>query len=218
MAVVLALHHSRQFNGILADKYGNDPFVWVQPFLWSHCHARSRPSYFGKATKPPFVRGRDAVFFLTYHPRTMRLVCDCVFVIDKVLSIADAEAQFPRHHPARHFHFDQLRNTHHTNSALTRLGDEKLSFVLDPPMPVGSWIEKYVRRTNTTVSNYFRSKKIKNVRVVTQDANGLYNKAFRWSKSKGHRAHYKLSIRSLLSTMRPLCPAQGPTIWHRGET
>jgi hypothetical protein len=217
MAAVLAIHHSREFEGILADKYGNDPFVWAQPFLWSHCHARSRPSDFGMGKKPPLVRGRDAVFFLTIHPKTRKLVCDCVFVIDKVLPIADAETQFPRHHPARHYHFDQQRNGHHTNSAVTRLGSKKLSFVLDPPMPIGSWVEAYVRRTGTPVSKYFRSKKIKNVRVVTRDASGLYNRILRWSRGKGHRAHNVLSIQSLLATMRPSYRASGPIILRRND-
>ena len=217
MAAVLAIHHSRQFEGILADKYGNDPFVWARPFLWSHCHARSRKKDFGKATTPPFVKGHDAVFFVTLHPKTKKLVCDCVFVIDNMLSIEDAEAKFPRNHPVRHFHFDQRRNAHHKNSAVTRLGSEKLSFVLDPPMPIGPWIEQHIRRTKTTVANYFRSKKIKNVRVITQDANGLYNRALRWSKGRGHRAHTVLSLRTLRQTIHPSRRAPGPIIWRRGE-
>lgn len=216
MAAVLAIHHSRYFGEILADKYGNDPFVWEQPFLWSHCHARSRPKDFGRAIAPPFVRGHDAVFFLTLQPVTRKLVCDCVFVIDQVLPIATAEARFARHHPVRHYHFDQQRNPHHKESSVTRLGSKRFSFVLDPPMPIGSWIEQYVRHSKITVQNYFRTKRIKNVRVVTRDANGLYNRVLRWTRGKGHKAHAVLPMRSLCSTMRPSYPAQAPMTWLRG--
>lgn len=219
MAAVIALHHSRQFNGIVADRYGNDPFVWVRPFLWSHCHARSRPNDFGKATTPPFVRGHDAVFFCTHHPRTGKLVCDCVFVIAQVVKIADAEARFPRFHPVRHFHFDQHqnRNPYHIKSTLTRIGHKELSFLLDPPMPIGTWIEQYVRSGKLTVTKYFQGKRIKNVRVITKNANELYNRALRWSKGRGHRKIGRLSMHSLRMTMCPSYPAEGPIIWRRDE-
>jgi hypothetical protein len=206
MAAILAYHHCCTFNGVLADKYGNDPFVWVQPFLWSHCHARSRPKTFGAAKTAPFVRGRDAVFFVTHHPRTKVLVCDCVFVIDKVVPIAAAEACFPVTHPARHFHFDQSRNPHHKKSSLTRLAHTRFSFVLDPPMPIGRWINDYVRKTNTCVETYFRSKRIKNVRIIVKNADALYNRTLRWGNQKMHRVYRSLPIQGLVSTVPPLFP------------
>ncbi|MDD2775652.1 MAG: hypothetical protein PHU06_06835 [Gallionella sp.] len=216
MAAVLAFHHCSQFGRVLADKYGNDPFVWVMPFLWSHCHARSRPKTFGEAKNPPFVRGRDAVFFVTHHPKTRKLVCDCVFVIDKVMQIKDAEAYFPISHPARHFHFDhgQSRNPHHVHSSLTRIADTKLSFVLDPPMPIDWWIEQYVRYTGNPVSKYFQAKRIKNVRVIDRDANGLYNRTLKWTRRRGHGAHAVLPMRDLRLTVRPSHPANGQINWY----
>jgi hypothetical protein len=212
MAAVLAFHHTSPFGTALGDRYGNDPFVWVRPFLWSHCHARSRSSTFGMACIPPLVHERDAVFFLS-HDRDNKLVCDCVFVIAETWPIASAEVRFPPQHPARHYHFDQRRNPHHVSSARTRIADEVRSFVPDPPMPIGRWISGYVSAQSLTVHQYFAMNKIKNVRIVTRDAEGLYKRVVSWSKEPGHRRRKVLSMRHLRRSLPPEFPGSKPIAW-----
>jgi hypothetical protein len=213
MVAVLAFHHTRPFGATLADKFGNDPFVWVSPFLWSHCHARSRPASFGLANRPPLVRGHDAVFFLTSEPSSGKLVCDCVFVVKEVIPIAAAEALFHPAHPARHYHFDQDRSPHHFGSNLTRIADRRYSFVLEPPMPIGRWISRYVSRRGLSVHKYFRSNKIKNVRVISSDADDLYERVRAWTRQPAHSARRVLSMRGLRSALTPTFPGHTPIVW-----
>lgn len=213
VAAVLAFHHGARFGGAVADTYGNDPFVWVSPFLWSHCHARSRPASFGRGTKAPFVRDKDAVFFLSRPPGYDDIVFDCVFVIRAVCSIASVEGTFRPTHPARHYHFDQARSRYHKASALTRIADGDLSFVPEPPMPLGQWIEEHVAPGKLTVADYFGMRKRKNVRIVTADANGLYDRLVNWTQRPGHSRHIQLAMPSLLAAVNPTFPAPGPIVW-----
>ena len=62
MAGYLAYHRTRLYAGIVADLYGNDPFVWVTPFVWSHCHARDRPRWFGDQPRVPVCTARMSCF------------------------------------------------------------------------------------------------------------------------------------------------------------
>ena len=197
MAAVLAPHHTSRATGYVADRYGNDPFVWVQPFLWSHCHARSRSPTFGQSAHGPFVEGKDAVFFVSHDPASDQVVCDCVFVIEEVLPIEEVEARFAASHPIRHYHFDQSRSKHHLQSTLTRVANSSTSFVLDPPMPLGPWIESHVKQRSMPVLEYFSLKKRKNVRVVTTDAQGIYERCVEWTSMPSHRTLASLPLETL---------------------
>jgi len=177
MAVVLAPHHCDIFSGYYADKYLNDPWVWSTPFLWSHCHARSRPSDFGTGrVGPSFVRGKDAVFFMSVHPRTQDVVCDCVFVIDAVVSIEEAECRFGMISWERCLHFDQLSEPRHARSRLTRIADPELSFVPLEPVVLGPWIDAFVDVRKRSVADYFSMRNRKSVRLVTGNGDELYER------------------------------------------
>ncbi len=43
MAGYLIHHRSHLFDGIRADYYRNDPYVWFSPYLWSFCHSIKDP-------------------------------------------------------------------------------------------------------------------------------------------------------------------------------
>jgi hypothetical protein len=213
MAAVLAPHHATKVGRHVADRYGNDPFVWVSPFLWSHCHARSRSRDFGLGVGGPLVHGKDAVFFLSTDPETNDVLVDCVFLIAEVAAIGEAEARFAPSHPARHYHFDQQRSPKHLRSELTRIADPELSFLPSPPMPLGAWIENHLAPRSMPALDYFRLKKRKNVRVVISDAQGLYDRLLAWSKLPGHSALKCLPLRTLRQ-IAPLYPANWPIHWH----
>ena len=212
MAAVLAPHNAALVSGYVVDRSGNDPFVWLNPFVWSHCHARSRSREFGLARKGPFVFGKDAVFFVSVHPKTGKLVCDCVFVIDKVLPIAQAEAHYPPTHPIRHYHFDQDRSRYHKNSRLTRVADADRSLVPHPPAPIGAWIQAHVHKRKLTVSSYFAMKKRRNVRIVQNDAQGIYDRVVAWCSKPGHQRLQVVPVQCL-QQIAPESPADGDITW-----
>lgn len=203
MAAYLAYHHTKLYAGIVGDRYGNDPFCWVSPFHWSHCHARPRPSSFGIDPQPPFVDGRDAMFFAGHHPVTKELVIDSVLVLERVLPIGKAERKWARSHPIRHYHFDQSREPGHAKSDRTWIASAELSFVPHPAMPIGDWIEDYVTPARTKVSEYFGQRLRKSARRL-RDAQGLYDLLVAWT---AHPAHARLD-RIPLHTLR-----QVPPIW-----
>jgi hypothetical protein len=212
MAAVFAPHHTARFGEYVADLYGNDPFVWVSPFLWSHCHARSRPTSFGTSTKGSTVCSKDAVFFVSTDPKTQSVVVDCVFVIDRVVWIGDAEKMFPDSHPVRHYHFDHERSPNHNKSKLTRIADPNFSFIPNPPMPLESWVEDHVEQRSMSVIEYFRLGKRKNVRVITKNADGIYERLLAWTKLPGHAALEFLPLQAL-GKVKPEYPAEGPIDW-----
>jgi hypothetical protein len=183
--------------------------------LWSHCHARSRPLTFGLRAFPPFVRGGDAVFFVSSSSSSGRIVCDCVFVVESVRPIGAVERTFRATHPVRHYHFDHGpgRSPHHRNSTHTRLADPALSFVVDPPMPLGAWIARHVTHRKLTVLDYFATKKRKNVRIITANADALYDRLLRWCRRPGHSRRAHLPMPGLLSAVPPAYPARGPIVW-----
>jgi len=212
MAAILAPHNSENIEGHIADRYGNDPFVWVSPFLWSHCHARSRPQDFGRGNHGPTVNGRDAVFFVSHDRSSDEVVCDCVFVVAESVPIAAAEARFPAGHPARHYHFDHQRSKYHINSTTTRIADRNLSFIPHPPMPLGTWIESHVEQRSMSVLDYMRLKMRRNVRVVRYDAQGIYDRLRAWVKLPNHTALESLPLHTLKG-VKLVYPANEPVRW-----
>jgi hypothetical protein len=158
------------------------------------------------------VFGKDAVFFVSVHPQTSKLVCDCVFVIDKIRPIARAEALYPPTHPIRHYHFDQQRSRYHKKSRLTRFADPSKSFVPHPPAPIGSWIEHHVHERSLTVADYFSMKKRRNVRIVRTDAQGIYDRLLAWCAKPGNQRLSVVPIQSL-QQIAPDAPAAGPIVW-----
>jgi hypothetical protein len=197
MAAILAFHHTRPFDAARADMYGNDPFVWSTPFVWSHCHARPRAGDFGFACRAPFVLGQDCVFFLSYDEQADQVVCDCVFVIDAVIDISTWEGEYPPTHPIRSYHFDQLRNPHHCQSGRSWIANTKRSFVIEPPCPLPPEIDGWVRPRGLKVEDYYRLRRRKNARVVTSGAQQLYDHLIAWTRQPGHRRIRKLPLRTL---------------------
>lgn len=196
MAAYFAYHHTKLHAGIVGDRYGNDPFCWVSPFVWSHCHARSRPRTFGVDPRPPFVNGRDAIFFAGHHPETGDLVIDSVLVLDRMLPIAEAEAQWHPSHPIRHYHFDQNRQSAHENSDRTWIACPEFSFVVHPAMPIGDWIEDYVSPTRVTIADYFGQRLRKSARHLAHPQR-LYDMVVAWAGKPGHARLDRIPLETL---------------------
>jgi len=211
MAAYLAYHRTAMHGGVVGDMYGNDPFVWAVPFVWSHCNARNRPKWFGVTPRPPFVHGRDAVFFAGHHPETGELVCDSVLVLQQRLDIAAAEALWPETHPIRHYHFDQDRNAGHASSTFTRVADPDLSFVVHPAMPLGEGIEAFVTEAKTTIASYFGQPRIKNARRLN-NPQGLYDLILEWVAREGHQRLPRIPLRTLAKVQLEH-PAPHPIEW-----
>ena len=80
-------------------------------------------------------------------------------------------------------------------------------------MPLGPWIEHHVTRRKLHVADYFAGGKRKNVRVVTADAYGLYNRLVDWTGLPGHTRHVQLPMIDLLDLIVPAFPGPGPMVW-----
>jgi len=213
MSAILAPHHSSCIQGYIADRYGNDPFVWVSPFVWSHCHARSRALNFGLGNQGPSVDGRDVAFFVSHNDETDKVVVDCVFVIADVVPISQAEMSFPVGHPVRHYHFDQERCPQHKRSQYTRIAHTTTSFIPHPPMPLDDWVDDHVAKRKMKVLDYFRLKKRRNVRVITHDAQGIYDRLVKWANMPGHQALTCLPLDTLMR-INLVYPANGLIHWN----
>lgn len=206
MSAYLAFHHTRMYGEHVADRYGNDPFVWVWPPVWSHCHARTRPLGLGTGASGALVHGHDAVFFCGTHPLTGELAIDAVLVLQPSMHIQAAEANWPQEHPIRHYHFDQERDPGHAASQRSWIAHPHLSFLPQPAMPVGAWIDDYLSQARLPLLEYFAMPRRKSARKVV-DPQGLYQRLERWTVQPGRARLAGLPLRSL----QPL-PAGNPIL------
>jgi hypothetical protein len=71
-------HRSCLYDGVRADYYRNDPYVWFDPYLWSFCHLK---------TNPRIEKGMT-VLWLSKAEGT--IVCDLVFVVGDILPFKEA--------------------------------------------------------------------------------------------------------------------------------
>lgn len=78
----VAYHRSHPYDGIRADYYRNDPYVWFSPYLWSFCHLNQRPR----------IEIGMKVLWLSKVDETY--VCDLVFIVEEILPFQEALARF----------------------------------------------------------------------------------------------------------------------------
>jgi hypothetical protein len=122
----LVNHHSKLWDGIRADIYRNDPYVWADPYLWTFCHTNQRPRVDAGMTVLWMSKDEDAKY-----------VCDLVFVVGEVLPFHEALSRFRTRDrgialdhflPGIEYHFDYVRQTY----ARTFVADMSRSFIPQP--------------------------------------------------------------------------------------
>lgn len=173
MAAIVAYHHGIAVGTIAVDVYRNDPFVWSQPYLWSHCHTRQMQSTFGLGKVGSMINNQDVVFFV-HRGTDGEVYCDCVFVIESVEDYFTAEATYSPQHPARHYHFDAGRCPAHVNTKKTYIANNKLSFLPSPPVLVTPWIDGFLRPAKLSLREYVAMPRRKSHRVVVRNAANIY--------------------------------------------
>src|SRR5688572_29512919 len=101
MAGYVVHHKSSLYDGIRADFYYNDPYVWFDPYLWSFCHLNQNPR---------IERGMT-VLWITKADGTF--VCDLVFVVSEILPFREALSLFRgQDSNLARYHFDKGMSAH----------------------------------------------------------------------------------------------------------
>lgn len=82
MAGYVVHHKTSLYDGVRADYYRNDPYVWFSPYLWSFCHLNQNPR----------IEVGMTVLWLSRADR--EYVCDLVFVVDEAVPFYEAVRRY----------------------------------------------------------------------------------------------------------------------------
>jgi len=122
----LVNHQSKLWDGIRADVYRNDPYVWANPYLWTFCHTNQRPR----------VEAGMTILWMS-KDEGGKYVCDLVFVVEEILPFSVALSRFRTRDvglaldhflPGIEYHFDYVRQPY----ARTFVADMSKSFIPQP--------------------------------------------------------------------------------------
>lgn len=132
------------YDGIRADLYQNDPYVWFEPYLWSFCHLNQNPR----------IEPGMTVLWITKADGTF--VCDLVFVVGEILPFRDA-LNFYRGQDAglARLHFQNGIEAHPEvmrERAKTYVADMRRSYIPHSAVPVEAEIDRVRLRENPEAS------------------------------------------------------------------
>lgn len=137
----VAFHRTALYDGIRADAYRNDPYVWFVPYLWSFCHLNQRPRVTAGMTVLWLSRDDAGTY-----------VCDLVFVVQEVLPYRAARARYASlDTDLGRLHFEQGEEFHGEvvrPGALTYVADMGRSYIPHPSVPIEADIDAVRRREN----------------------------------------------------------------------
>jgi hypothetical protein len=136
MTGYLIHHHSKLWDGVRADLYRNDPYVWAAPYLWSFCHTNQRPR----------VEPGMTVLWISKDDEN-RFVCDLVFVVAEALSFTTGLERFLRTDrgialdhflPGIKYHYEYVKQPY----AKTYVADMSRSFIPDPAVELEADVDR----------------------------------------------------------------------------
>lgn len=138
MAGYIVHHKSYLYDGIRADYYRNDPYVWFTPYLWSFCHLNQNPR----------IEPGMTILWITKSVRTF--VCDLVFVVGEILPFREALSLYRGQDDGlAHHHFDRGMAAHPEvmrEKAKTYVADMERSYIPHPAVPIEAEIDEMRRR------------------------------------------------------------------------
>jgi hypothetical protein len=138
VAGYLVHHQSYLFDGVRADYYRNDPYVWFAPCLWSFCHPNQRPR---------IERGMT-VLWLSKADGTY--VCDLVFVVGEILPFHAALGRYSHEDAGLvKWHFERGRRRHREverPDAKTYVADMARSYIPHPAVPIEAAVDEIRER------------------------------------------------------------------------
>lgn len=121
-------HKSALYDGIRADYYRNDPYVWFSPYLWSFCHLNQN------------LRVEEGMTVLWCSKADATYVCDLVMVVDEILPFNVAFERFASQDAdLEHRHFERGMRHHpevQREGAKTYVADMKRSYIPHPAVPI----------------------------------------------------------------------------------
>jgi hypothetical protein len=124
----LVHHHSYLYDGVRADYYRNDPYVWFSPYLWSFCHLNQHP----------LVEEGMTVLWCSKADATY--VCDLVMVVAEVLPFRAALERYScQDDELAQRHFEQGMRYHpevQRADAKTYVADMSRSYIPHPAVPI----------------------------------------------------------------------------------
>lgn len=134
----VAYHRSHPYDGIRADYYRNDPYVWFSPYLWSFCHLNQRPR----------IEIGMKVLWLSRVDETY--VCDLVFIVEAILPFREALARFQDQDiDLAQRHFAQGMKYHEETNrpdAKTYVADMSRSYIPHPAVHLEREVDELRRR------------------------------------------------------------------------
>jgi len=133
-------HKSTLYNGIRADLYQNDPYVWFAPYLWSFCHLNQNPK----------VERGMTVLWITKAGGTF--VCDLVFVVKEILPFREALSIYRgRDAGLARLHFENGMAAHPEvmrEKAKTYVADMGRSYIPHPSVPIEVEVDRLRLKEN----------------------------------------------------------------------
>ncbi len=121
-------HDTMLYDGIRADAYFNDPYVWSNPCLWSFCHAKQAKFEIGM--KILWLSKVDGIY-----------CCDLVFVVGEILPIQIARDLYGSQDAVlEEWHFVQGSTYHDVER--TFVADMHHSYIPHPAVPVEDDVDK----------------------------------------------------------------------------
>ncbi len=131
-------HKSHLYDGIRADYYRNDPYIWFAPYLWSFCHLNQNPR----------IKRGMTVLWITKARGTF--ICDLVFVVGEILPFRKARSVFEgQDGDLAHRHFRRGVVYHPEvmrEEAKTYIADMERSYIPHPAVPIEAEIDEVRQR------------------------------------------------------------------------
>ena len=152
-------HKTTESLGIRADYYGNDPYVWRSPYLWSFCHLNQNP------------RVEHGMTILWLSKADGIYVCDLVFVVGEILPFQTAQQLFaPRNPDLARDHFERGSRAHPEvwrPDAKTYVADMLRSYIPSPAVDIENDVDEIRRREKP------ESKPLREAWIVDKPEDGL---------------------------------------------
>ncbi len=128
------MHHKTiLYDGISADVYFNDPYVWFDPYLWSFCHANQ-------------ARIEVGMKILWLSKVNGMYCCDLVFVVGEILPIQYARDLYGSQDAVlNEWHYRQGL-IHHPKVKYTFVADMERSYIPHPAVPLEDDVHKLRKR------------------------------------------------------------------------
>lgn len=135
MAGYVVHHKTSLYDGIRADYYRNDPYVWFSPYLWSFCHLNQNPR----------IEVGMTVLWLSRSDR--EYLCDLVFVVREAIPFNEAVRRYMHLDPdLAEKHFRQGMKYHAVQlakpTATTYIADMTHSYVPHPAVPLQDEVDR----------------------------------------------------------------------------